>query len=73
MEGQVRFARFRRDDKELGVLVDESELKSEVEVSLHPDRIDGYPNPNPRGQNTCAHRINSTTHLSSAMYFTTNL
>ena len=50
MEGQVRFARFGRDNEELGGLVDELELELEleVEVSLHPDRMDGYPNPNAR-------------------------
>jgi len=46
MEGQVRFARFGRDDEELGGLVDELELELEVEVSLHPDSMDGCPNPN---------------------------
>jgi hypothetical protein len=46
MEGKVWFARFGHDDKELRGLVDESESELEVEVSLHPDRMDGYPNPN---------------------------
>jgi hypothetical protein len=57
MEGQVRFARFGRDNEELGGLVHELELELEVEVSLHPDRMDGYPNPNARVQNKCAHQF----------------